>query len=196
MGPLDAVLDAARSLEGKGDLAGAIAALEQAPEAVKARGLWRYARGAMAMRQGDLEAAQAHLEQAVEAEPEVPEYRSNLGAVWLERARRGEAGAAARALEVLEAAMRWGPALPDVAANYALALLLAGKREHALKACDDALALDGGHLGARFNRAAVLSALGRLTEAKEALDAVLAQHPGHPAAIAARATVMEKLARA
>jgi tetratricopeptide (TPR) repeat protein len=196
MTSLDSVLEQARALEGKGDLPGAITALEQVPEPVKARGLWRYARGAMAMRQGDLEAAQTHLEKAVEAEPEVPEFRSNLGAVWLERARRGEAGAAARALEVLEAAMRWGPALPDVAANYALALLLNGQKELALKACDDALAIDAGHLGARFNRAATLSALGRLAEAKEALDAVLAQHPGHPSASAARATVVEKLARA
>lgn len=193
---LDAVLDEARALEAKGDLTAAIGALQKAPEAVQARGLWRYARGALAMRQGDLDAAQAHLEKAVELEPEVPEYRSNLGAVWLERARRGDASASAKALEVLEAAMRWGPTLPDVHANYALALLLAGRTELALKACDDALAIDAGHVGARFNRAAVLSALGRLSEAKDGLDAILAQHPGHPAATASRAKVLEKLGRA
>ncbi|MCA3015792.1 MAG: hypothetical protein INH41_25680 [Myxococcaceae bacterium] len=196
MGALDAVLDEARALEGRGDVAGAVQVLERAPEAVKARGLWRYARGAMALRQGDLAGAQAHLEGAVEAEPEVPEYRSNLGSLWLERARRGEVGAAARALEVLEGAMRWGPTLPDVAANYAVALLLAGRAEHALKACDDALALDGKHLGARFNRAAALSALDRLGEAQAALEAVLVDYPGHPAASAHLAKLLEKRARA
>jgi tetratricopeptide (TPR) repeat protein len=193
---LDSVLEQARALEAKGDLSGAIGALQQASEVMQARGLWRYARGALALRQGDLEAALSNLEKAVEAEPEVPEYRSNLGAVWLERARRGEAGASAKALEVLEAAVRWGPTLPDVFSNYALALQLAGRNELALKACDDALAIDPAHLGARFNRAAVLNAMGRHAEAKDALDAVLSQHPGHPAASAARAKVVERLSRA
>lgn len=193
---LDALLDKARALENKGDLPGAAAALDTAPDAAKARGVWRYARGSIAFRQGQLDDAQKLFEKAVEAEPELAEYRSNLGAVLLERARQGDTAAAAKALEVLKEATRWGVTLPDVYVNYALALLLSGRNDEALKACDDALAIDAAHVPARYNRAAALSALGRDREALEALDAILRAHPAHPQATASRKRLSERVGRA
>lgn len=193
---LEAVLQQARTLEAKGDLAGALKALTDAPAPVQGRGLWQYARGTLAFRSGDLDGAQQHFEKAVEAEPEVPEYRSNLGSVLLERARAGDATAAPKALEVMKAAMRWGPTLPDVHVNYGLALLLAGRHDEALKACDDALAIDAGHAAARYNRAAALNALGRFDEALAALDALLKDQPAHAQAQASRKKLLEKLGRA
>ncbi|MBE2250751.1 MAG: tetratricopeptide repeat protein [Myxococcus sp.] len=193
---LDALLDKARALENRGDLTGAVAALQAAPAAMKERGLWQYARGALAFRQGQLEAAIAHFEKAVAVEPEVSEYRSNLGAALLEKARAGDATAAARALEVLKAALRWGPMLPEVHANYGLALLVAGRKEEALKACDDALALDPTHQTARYNRAAALSALDRPDDALQTLDALLAAAPHHAQALDSKQRLLQRLGRA
>lgn len=192
---LDTLLEQARALEAKGDMPGAIKALTAAPPPMQGRGLWQYARGTLAFRTGDLDGAQAHFEKAVEAEPEVPEYRSNLGSVLLERARGGDATAAAKALEVMKAAMRWGPTLPDVHVNYGLALLVANRAEEALKSFDDALALDGAHVAARYNRAAALNALGRFDDALATLDALLKTQPNHPQATASRQRLLEKLGK-
>lgn len=189
---LDTVLEQVRALEAKGDVAGAIKALTAAPEPMQGRGLWQYARGTLAFRSGDLDGAQQHFEKAVEVEPEVAEYRSNLGSVFLERAKGGDPTAAAKALEVMKAAMRWGPALPDVHVNYGLALLVANRAEEALKSFDDALAIDAAHGAARYNRAAALNALGRFDEALATLDALLKAQPNHPQATASRQRLLEK----
>ncbi|MDP3235055.1 MAG: tetratricopeptide repeat protein [Myxococcales bacterium] len=192
---LDSVLEQVRALENKGDLAGAIGALQAAPAPMHDRGLWQYARGALAFKQGDLSAAVGHFEKAVELEPEVSEYRSNLGAALLEKARGGDAAAAAKALEVMKAAMRWGPTLPEVHSNYGLALLVAGRNEEALKVFDDALAIDPSHVTARYNRAAALNALERYRDALEALDALLTKVPTHAQALASKQRVLERLGR-
>lgn len=193
---LDSLLEKVRSLETKGDLAGAVTALQGAPEPMKDRGLWNYARGSLAFRQGDLDSAQQFIEKAIEAEPEIAEYRSNLGAVLLERARKGDAAAGPKALEVMKAGMRWGATLPDTYVNYGLALMLAGRNEEALKACDDALALDAGHVTARYNRAAALNAMGRHDEALATVELVLKAQPAHAQALASKKRLLEKLGRA
>jgi tetratricopeptide (TPR) repeat protein len=192
---LDSVLEQVRALENKGDLAGAIGALQAAPEPMQHRGLWQYARGALAFKQGDLATAVGHFEKAVELEPEVSEYRSNLGAALLEKARGGDTAAATKALEVMKAAMRWGPTLPEVHSNYGLALLVAGRNEEALKVLDDALAIDPSHVTARYNRAAALSALERHDDALAALDAVLAAVPAHAQALASKQRLLARLGR-
>ncbi len=192
---LDSVLEQVRALENKGDLSGAIGALQAAPPPMQARGLWQYARGALALKQGDLTAAVGHFEKAVELEPEVSEYRSNLGAALLEKARGGDSTAAAKALEVMKAAMRWGPTLPEVHSNYGLALLVAGRNEEALKVFDDALAIDPSHVTARYNRAAALNALERHDEALKALDALLTAVPTHAQAQASKQRLLERLGR-
>ncbi len=192
---LDSVLEQVRALENKGDFAGAIEALQAAPEPMQHRGLWQYARGALAFKQGDLATAVGHFEKAVELEPEVSEYRSNLGAALLEKARGGDAAAATKALEVMKAAMRWGPTLPEVHSNYGLALLVAGRNAEALKVFDDALEIDPSHVTARYNRAAALSALERHDDALDALDAVLAAVPAHAQALASKQRLLARLGR-
>ncbi len=193
---LDTLLEKARTLEAKGDLAGAVTTLQGAPEPLKNRGLWNYARGSLAFRQGDLDTAQQHFEKAVEAEPEIAEYRSNLGAVLLERAKNGDAAAGAKALEVMKGAMRWGAALPETYVNYGLALLVAKRHEEALRAFDQALAMDKMHVNARYNRAAALNALEKYDEALVALDALLKDVPNHPQAAASRKKLAERLKKA
>lgn len=193
---LDTLLEKVRSLEAKGDLAGAVTTLQGAPDPLKDRGVWNYARGSLAFRQGDLDTAQRHFEKAIEAEPEIAEYRSNLGAVLLERAKNGDAAAGAKALEVMKGAMRWGAALPETYVNYGLALLVAKRNEEALRAFDQALAMDKTHQNARYNRAAALNALEQYDDALAALDALLKDAPNHPQALASRKRLAERTKKA
>lgn len=188
--PLDAVLAQARALEKAGQLAAAAAALDAQAAAFATSGLWHYARGAIAFRLGQAEAALAHFEAAVKHEPEVAEYRSNLGAALLDQARRtSQPEPLARALVELTEALRWGPSLPSTRVNLGLACLMSGQPAQALGHFDRALADAPGDLAALYNRAAALKQLGRAQECVAALDQVLALQPGFAPAVQARAQV-------
>ena len=192
---LDRLLDEARAKENAGDLRGAAAVLDGVPEGFRG-GAWHYARGAIALRGGNATDAVTHFEAAVVKEPEVAEYRANLGAAWLERAKAGDGSAAAKALEALEGAVRWGPTLPGAQTNLSLAKLMTGDPAGALQAADEALKLDARHVPALYNRAAALNALGRLEDCLAALDATLKVAPDFAPAVASRQNTLKKLGRA
>jgi tetratricopeptide (TPR) repeat protein len=192
---LDQLLDQARAKESAGDLKGAAAVLDAAPETFRG-GAWHYARGAMALRGGQLAQAVTHFEAAVAKEPEVAEYRSNLGAALLEQAKAGDQAAVAKALAALELAVAWGPTLPGPHTNLSVARLMSGDAAGALKAADQAIAIDPKHAPALYNRAAALNALGRLEDCLAALDATLAAAPGYAPALTSRANTLQKLRRA
>jgi tetratricopeptide (TPR) repeat protein len=158
-------------------------------------GSWFYARGTIALRQGHLDEAIARLDEAVKLEPEVPEYRGNLGSALLEKAKAGDDAAKQRALDELELAVQWGPSLPSVHSSLSVARLVAGDAKGALAAADQAIKLDKNHVPALYNRAAALSALNRLDEAVTALDIVLKVSPGFPAAVQSRASTLKRLGR-
>lgn len=192
---IDRLLDQARAKETSGDRNGAVALLDGAPETLRT-GAWSYARGTLALRGGDVKQAIAFFETAVAKEPELAEYRSNLGAALLELAKAGDKAAGQRALEELELAVQWGPTLPGTHTNLGLARLVAGDAKGALAALDQALKIDPKHVPALYNRAAALNALGRLDDCLVALDATLAVAPDFAPALTSKTNTLKKLGRA
>ena len=183
MDALTRLLASAQAREAEGDRAAACAVLDAAPEPLKARALWHYARAALAFREGQLELAQQHAEESVHREPDIPEYRATLAAVLLERFQREhDASALERATRELESALARGPLLPAVRAQLALARLLAHRPADALSLADEALRQDARHLAALWHRTLALEALGRGDEARAAVDQVLAVEPNFPPA--------------
>lgn len=189
---IDVVLAEARLKEQAGDLAGALRVLEAAPEKERT-GAWHYARGAMAVREGKLDEAVLELEQAVKREPEIAEYRSNLGAALLEKVKAGDKSVSARALEQLELAAQWGATLPEVYANLSFARLVEGNAVGALAAADVGLRLDEKHVPCLFNRAAALNALKQYGTCIDTLDELLKISPGFLAAVQSRANTLERM---
>jgi len=192
---IDATLNEARQREQAGDLAGARLALDETPEAERT-GAWYFARGSMALQAGRVDEAISRFEVAVAKEPEIAEYRGNLGGALLEKVRQGDAAAKPRALAELERAAQWGPTLPSVHTNLAVARLISGDPAGALQAATQALTFDARHVPALYNQAAAYGALGRNEEALAVLDLVLSISPGLPAAVKSRATTLQKLGRA
>lgn len=195
MATLEGTLAEARKREQAGDLGGAFTTLEQTPEPERT-GAWHYARGAMAVRLGKLDEGIAQLEIAVRREPEISEYRSNLGAALLEKAKAGDAVAGRRALEELELAVQWGATLPDVFANLSFARLVTGDAAGALAAADVGLRLDEEHVPTLYNRAAALSALKRLPQCLATLERLLKRAPDFAPALQSRKNTLEQLERA
>lgn len=189
---LENVLAAARQKELAGDLQGALTALEAAPEKERT-GAWHYARGAMSVRAGKLDEAVAALELAVQREPEIAEYRSNLGAALLEKVKAGDASVGQKALEQLELAVQWGASLPEVYANLSFARLVGGDAVGALAAADIALRLDEKHVPSLYNRAAALNVLKQYGTCIDTLDQLLKVSPGFPPAVQSRANTLEKM---
>src|SRR5207248_7036227 len=101
---LDDVLARAERSRAGGDCRAAAAVLDAAPEPVRSFGSWHYARGTAALELGDCARAISEFEEAATREPDVPEFRANLGAALLDRVRHGDRSLLPRALQVLEAA--------------------------------------------------------------------------------------------
>lgn len=195
MATIDGVLAAARKLEQSGDRAGAMKALDATPEAQRT-GAWHYARGAMAVRDGKLDDAVAQFELAVKREPEIAEYRSNLGAALLEKVKAGDSASGPRALEQLELAVQWGASLPEVYANLSFARLVAGDAKGALAAADVGVRLEGTHVPSLYNRAAALNALKQLPASLQTLEQILKIAPDFGPAQQSRKNTLEKMGRA
>lgn len=189
---LENVLTLARQKEQAGDLPGAVLALEAAPEKERT-GAWHYARGAMAVRAGQLDEAVSQLEQAVKREPEIAEYRSNLGAALLEKVKAGDAAAGKGALEQLELAVQWGATLPEVYANLSFARLADGNALGALAAADIGIRIDEKHVPSLFNRAAALNALKQYGTCIDTLDEILKLSPGFAPAAQSRANTLARM---
>jgi tetratricopeptide (TPR) repeat protein len=189
---IDGVLEQARQKELSGDLPGAMKELDAAPEKERT-GAWHYARGAMAVRAGKLDEALPLLEQAVRREPEVAEYRSNLGAALLEKVKAGDASAGPRALEELELAVQWGATLPDVYANLSFARLVNGNAVAALAAADIGIRVDPRHVPSLYNRAAALNALKQYGTCIDTLDELLKISPGFAPAVQSKKNTLEKM---
>ena len=192
---IDGVLAEARKKEQAGDLPGALRALEATPEKERT-GAWHYARGAMAVREGKLDEAVKELEQAVQREPEIAEYRSNLGAALLEKVKAGEASVGKSALEQLELAVQWGATLPEVYANLSFARLVASDALGALAAADVGVRLDEKHVACLYNRAAALNALKQYPACLDTLDTLLKVSPGFAPAVQSRANTLKKMGKA
>ena len=189
---LENVLTLARQKEQAGDLPGALLALEAAPEKERT-GAWHYARGAMAVRAGHLDEAVAQLELAVKREPEIAEYRSNLGAALLEKLKAGDPAAGKGALEQLELAVQWGATLPEVFANLSFARLADGNALGALAAADIGVRIDEKHVPSLFNRAAALHALKQYGTCIDTLDEILTLSPGFAPAVQSRANTLARM---
>ena len=192
---IDTLLAEARKLEQAGDLPGALKALETAPEKERT-GAWHYARGAMAVRTGQFDDAVTEFELAVKREPEIAEYRSNLGAALLEKVKAGDATQSKRALEQLELAVQWGATLPDVYANLSFARLVAGNPSGALAAADVGVRLDEKHVPSLYNRAAALSAMKQYPDCLDTLDTILRLSPGFAPAVQSKANTLKKMGKA
>jgi tetratricopeptide (TPR) repeat protein len=195
MGSIDGVLSEAKKREQAGDLAGAMRALDAMPEQERT-GAWHYARGAMAVRTGQLDEAVAQLELAVQREPEIAEYRSNLGAALLEQVKAGDASRGPRALEQLELAVQWGASLPEVYANLSFARLVSGDASGALAAADVGVRLDARHVPSLYNRAAALNALKQLPACLQTLEQILKIAPDFGPALQSRKHTLEKMGNA
>jgi len=195
MASLDSVLEQARKKEQAGDLVGAQAAVDAVPEQERT-GAWHYARGAMAVRAGRLDEGVAELEKAVKREPEIAEYRSNLGAALLEKVKAGDTSLATQALEQLELAIKWGATLPEVYANLSFARLATGDATGALAAADVGIRIDEKHVPSHYNRAAALNALNQLVPCLATLDEILKLAPGFAPAVQSRANTLNKMGRA
>lgn len=187
MDALTRLLATAQAREAEGDRQAACDVLDAAPEPLRDRALWAYARAALAFRGGALELAERHASHAVAREPDIPEYRATLGAVLLERYQQGrEAALLERALRELQSAVAAGPLLPNARAQLALALLLSGRAADALAVADAALLQDARCVSALWHRALALEALGRAEEASAAVDGVLGLKPDFAPALARR----------
>ena len=129
---------------------------------------------AMALhRQGRLADAQAGYEAILQRDPAHFDSLHLLGVV----AQQG--GRAARALQLIDQALR---ARPDVAAahnNRGLALADLQRLPEALQSCERALQLQPAYADAHNNRGNVLRRLGRPDEAVAAYGQALALQPGH-----------------
>lgn len=189
---IDEVLRNARTKAVAGDLLGAAAVLDAAPAGVRT-GSWHYARGAMARQLGKTDEAITHFEAAVAAEPEIAEYRSNLGAALLDLAKRGDEMARVRALKQLELAAQWGAKLPEVYVNLSVARLISDDFPGALAAADVALRIDENNVPALYNRAAALNAMQQYAKCIETLDTLLTISPGFAPAVQSRANTLLKL---
>ncbi len=183
---LERLLQTAQSKASAGDLGGAAALLDEAEPAVKARGLWAYARGTVALKSGDVDGAVRFFEQAVEREPELPEPLANLGGALLEKAKAGDAAALQRAKGLLEQAVAMKPKTPDAHTNLGMARLLSKDAQGALQAFEQALKLEPRHVPALYDKAAALNALGKKQECLAALEATLAVDPTFAPALQSR----------
>jgi len=199
---LDQLLDEVRSTENSGDLKKARALIAAAPAALLEMSSVQYARGALAFRDGDEAEAIEAFEKAIDIDPMVAEYHSNLGAVLLERARRGGPGVEldaeakqdlARAIEILTEAAGLSPKLPDVHNNLGLALSTSGQPEQALAAYDKALAIDAKDIHSLYNKAAALHALDREEECLRCLDTILELAPDFEPAKVSRENTLKRL---
>jgi tetratricopeptide (TPR) repeat protein len=195
MASLDSVLEQARKKEQAGDLVGAQAVVDAVPEQERT-GAWHCVRGAMAVRAGRLDEGVAELEKAVKREPEIAEYRSNLGAALLEKVKAGDTSLATQALEQLELAVKWGATLPEVYANLSFARLATGDATGALAAADVGIRIDEKHVPSHYNRAAALNALNQLVPCLATLDEILKLAPGFAPAVQSRANTLKKMGRA
>ncbi len=203
---LQKLLVQVHTLEREGDVGGACALLDRAPEPLREMGRLHYVRGTLAFRSGDVSKAIESFERAVELEPQVAEYPSNLGAVLFERARRTAAiqpGVSdpraeqdlRRAAKILEAAAKLSPTLPDVFNNLGMVRTACGQPDAALEAYDRALELDARDLNALYNRAAAFHLLGREEECLATLDRVLEIAPDFAPARASRENTLRRLGR-
>ena len=128
---LDQLLSAAMKLR-KADREGAIRLLDGASAELKAFGSWHYARGTLALESKDVVLAVKEFEAAVQMEPEVPEFRANLGAALLEKVKQGDKLTLPRVLKLMEEAVQQNPKLPHVHTNLGMARLAGGDAAGAL----------------------------------------------------------------
>ncbi len=191
---LEALLAKVRARQDQGEVAGARALLDAAPPELKRFGTWLYAHGSLSLLLKETEQAISDFEAAVAREPELAEFRANLGAALLERAKAGDAKALARATAELETAAALGPVLPNTLNNLGTAQLLGGKPALALRSFEAALRVDPKHVPALYNRAAALNAQGHLEACMRALDATLAVDPTFGPAQESRARTQLRLA--
>jgi tetratricopeptide (TPR) repeat protein len=192
---VEALLAQTRALQDGGDVKGARALLDAAPPPLKRFGTWLYAHGALSLLLGETSTAIEDFQAAVEREPEVAEFRSNLGAALLEQAKAGDAQALERATAELKLATALTPRLPGAFHNLGTAQLLAGDAKAAQFSFDAALKIDPRHVPSLYNRAAALNALGKLEDCLRALDATLAVDPSFAPAQESRANTLARLGR-
>jgi tetratricopeptide (TPR) repeat protein len=161
--------------------------------------LWHYVHGSLLRRLGRLKEAVTAAEKSCALQPEIGEYRANLGAGLLAQAMEHgpEAGADAfylkSAIAELERAVSLEPLLVDGLASLGLAYQLAGRNTEALVVLDSAVDHDPNHLAAWYNRASVLRELDRKEDCLHCLEQALRIDPQfEPAKISRQRIVTQR----
>jgi tetratricopeptide (TPR) repeat protein len=166
-----------RALEGRGDIAGALAhyraALAARPDYPAAHVNAGIALGKLGRRE---EAAQEY-ERALRARPDLAEAHLNLGVIEAER------GFPERALSHYRAALRTAPGLADAHLDLGNALADLGRFEEALAEYAAAGRLAPGDAEVPANRGVTLAQMGRPAEAEAEYRAALRLEPGNRTAL-------------
>jgi predicted TPR repeat methyltransferase len=139
--------------------------------------------------QGRLDEAQASYRRVLDADPRQFDALHLLGVIERQR------GHAARAVELIEDALRIDPRQARAHCNLGAALQDLGRTEDALASYEAALRLDPAYALAWDNRGNTLRRLGRLPEALDSYERALAINPGLADAWCHRAIALHDLGR-
>jgi tetratricopeptide (TPR) repeat protein len=164
---------AAELRERRGDVDGALTALQRAAEEHPHPALLRHA-AAFAYHQGRLAVAAGLLERLVAAEPDDLASRRNLALVY------GQMGDYARAAAHFRAVHEAEPGDAGHAVRLAVSLALADRQAESLSVYERICATGAAPLEAHLGRSRVLVALSRTEEAVEALEAVRERYWDRP----------------
>jgi len=164
----------ARTLEGQGDLRGALALYRQVVALAPAHLRARNNLGVAHDRLGAHESALEHFRAALEVDPENPEVLSNLGAAL------GALGRFDQAERELRRAMRIDPSRTDIRANLGILYFRRGLYQQADNELRWVCEQDPEHGPAHLYRGEALNRLGRIDEALDTLETASRLQPHNP----------------
>jgi predicted O-linked N-acetylglucosamine transferase (SPINDLY family) len=127
--------------------------------------------------------------QLMAAEPHEATSRHLLGVVRAQQGRTGEA------LELIGAALKIAPDVPEILSNYGNVLKTQGRFSEALESYDRALAINPDYIAVMAKRGQVLRDMGRLNDALAATDHALARKPDYAEALGYRGIILSDLGR-
>ena len=157
MSALDELLDHALQAQKHLGAEAALTVLDAADPAHTTSATFHFARSNLLLQLGRATDAISAAQKAAQLDPDIPEYRANLGAAMVQRASQtADAALLAQAIAVLEEAAADAPETGVVHNNLAMAYQEAGRLKDALSALDRALQIDPDDLQARNNRALLL----------------------------------------
>jgi len=170
---LSDMIEAGRGLHRSGRLEEAEALYRRVLTEDPRHGQAQHLLGVLALQRGQIAEAVERLDMAVEAEPDDPNIRNNLGNAY--RA----AGRMEDAIRAYAAALVHRPDFPDAHYNLGMAHQAAGRNEEATACFRRTIALDPGMVPAHVNLAIALTRQNMVVEAVAAFEEALRLVPGH-----------------